>query len=118
MDRYGYRLTSRDQAIVCFVGRWNGVEARQIAKRFEMDEAHVYRRTGLLVSCGLIKYRRLLHGRPGGYTATRAAMDALRALLTDARRGQLPGSTPSGATFKDAAEEWLRYGEHDRKRRP
>src|SRR4051794_832248 len=54
---------------------------------------------------------------PEGYFTKKTANDALHALLTDARRGQLPGSTPSGATFKDAAEEWLRYVEHDRKRR-
>src|SRR3954454_14547165 len=75
MARGGYRLTTRDETIVWWVGRWNGVEARQIAQWFAMDEAHVYRRLGLMVSLGLIEYRRLLHGRPGVYTATSRGLD-------------------------------------------
>jgi hypothetical protein len=100
MDRYGYRLTSRDQAIVCLVGRWNGVEARQIATWFEMDEAHVYRRTGLLVRCGLVEYGRLLHGRPGVYTATRAGLDWVNL--------DLPVGRPRLATYEHNVElVWL-----------
>lgn len=34
------------------------------------------------------------------------------------RRGTLPGSVRSGATFADAAAEWLRYVEHDRDVKP
>ncbi|MBA3376650.1 MAG: site-specific integrase [Actinobacteria bacterium] len=57
-------------------------------------------------------------GRPTvGYFTRKAAEQALQAILTDARRGQLPGSLTTGATFTDAAAEWLRYVEHDRKRR-
>jgi integrase len=36
----------------------------------------------------------------------------------DARRGTLPGLVRTGATFADAAAEWLRYIEHDRGRKP
>jgi integrase len=38
---------------------------------------------------------------------------ALEALLTEARRGALRQAR-SGVTFADAAEEWLRHGEHER----
>ena len=55
---------------------------------------------------------------PAGYFTRRTAQTALDALLTDARRGTLAGAVRTGATFADAAAEWLRYVEHDRKRRP
>lgn len=55
---------------------------------------------------------------PDGYFTQKMAEQALQAILTDARRGQLPGAVVTGATFADAAAEWLRYVEHDRKRRP
>ena len=55
---------------------------------------------------------------PDGYLTRRTAEHALQAILTDARRGELPGAVTTGATFADAAAEWLRYVEHDRKRRP
>jgi integrase len=38
--------------------------------------------------------------------------------LEEARRGTLPGLVRTGATFADAAAEWLRYIEHDRGRKP
>lgn len=56
---------------------------------------------------------------PAGYYTIKTAEQALQALLSDARRGTLPGSKArTGVTFADAAAEWLRYVEHDRKRRP
>jgi integrase len=50
----------------------------------------------------------------------RGAQQALETILADARRGRLlvPITGPAGTTFADAAREWLRYIEHDRKRRP
>jgi integrase len=39
-------------------------------------------------------------------------------VLDEARRGTLPGMVRTGATFADAAAEWLRYVEHDRGRKP
>jgi integrase len=39
-------------------------------------------------------------------------------VLDEARRGVLPGMVKTGATFADAAAEWLRYIEHDRRRKP
>lgn len=54
---------------------------------------------------------------PEGHFTRKTAEEALQAILTDARRGQLPGAVKTGATFADAAAEWLRYVEHDRKRR-
>jgi integrase len=60
-------------------------------------------------------------GKPAGaYLTKRGAQRVLDDTLADARRGQLLGPVrPSGGvTFADAAAEWLRYVEHDRKRRP
>jgi integrase len=59
-------------------------------------------------------------GKPaGGYLTKRTAQHALDTILADARRGQLLGPIrpTGGVTFADAAAEWLRYVEHDRKRR-
>jgi integrase len=56
---------------------------------------------------------------PTGYYTKRLAEDWLRGVLDDARRGTLPGMVaPSGATFADAAAEWLRFVEQDRERKP
>ena len=54
-------------------------------------------------------------GRPQtGYYTKRTAEAALAAILTDARRGTLVGAGPTaGVTFRDAAEEWVRYMELD-----
>ena len=42
----------------------------------------------------------------------------LEDVLHQARRGELPGMVRTGATFADAAAEWLRYIEHERARKP
>lgn len=55
---------------------------------------------------------------PAGYFTKRLAEDWLRSVLDQARRGVLPGMMRTGATFADAASEWLRYLEQDRGRKP
>jgi integrase len=58
-------------------------------------------------------------GRPAaGYFTKRLAEDWLRERLDEARRGALPGTVRTGASFADAAAEWLRYLEVDRRRKP
>ena len=58
-------------------------------------------------------------GRPAtGYFTKRLAEDWLRDLLHETRHGGLAGQVSTGATFADAAAEWLRYIEHDRRRKP
>ncbi len=58
-------------------------------------------------------------GRPAaGYFTKRLAEDWLRSVLDEARRGTLPGLVQTGATFADAAAEYLRYSEHDRSCKP
>jgi hypothetical protein len=54
------------------------------------------------------------------YFTKRLAETWLRELLDEARCGTLPGLVRTGATFEDAAAEYLRYIEHDRvaSRRP
>jgi integrase len=55
---------------------------------------------------------------PAGYYTKRTAEAWLREVLDQARRGTLPGMVRTGATFADAAAEYLRYVEHDRGRKP
>ena len=58
---------------------------------------------------------------PSGTRSTftkRLAEDWLRSTLEQARRGTLPGSVRTGATFADAAAEFLRYTDHDRDCKP
>jgi hypothetical protein len=58
-------------------------------------------------------------GRPAaGYFTKRLAENWLRDTLDAARRGTLPGAVRTGATFADAAEEWLRYVAEDRHVKP
>jgi integrase len=58
-------------------------------------------------------------GRPAaGYFTKRLAEDWLRSTLEEARRGTLAGMARTGATFADAAAEFLRYTEHDRACKP
>jgi integrase len=58
-------------------------------------------------------------GRPlaGSYTK-RLAEDWLLNVLNQARAGTLPGMVRTGATFADAAAEFLRYSEQDRGCKP
>src|ERR1700761_4455459 len=46
---------------------------------------------------------------PTGYFTKRLAEESIRAMLDQARRGTLPGMVRTGATFADAATEYLRY---------
>src|ERR1700733_2349666 len=55
---------------------------------------------------------------PSGYVTKRLAEAWLRDALDQARRGTLPGMVRTGATFADAAAEWLRFIEEDRARKP
>jgi integrase len=50
---------------------------------------------------------------PAGHFTRKMAEEALQAILTDARRGTLAGPR-TGATFEDAAAEYLRYVEQVR----
>src|SRR6201994_3146277 len=57
-------------------------------------------------------------GRPPvGYFTKRTAEVWLCDVLDDARRGRLPAQVRTGVTFAEAAAEWLRFVEHDRKRK-
>jgi integrase len=94
---------------------------------------HVYRHDGARSSVWRAKYRladgRQVHrkigpawtgrGRPpaGSYTR-RLAEEWLDAVLVQARAGTLPGAVRTGATFADACDEYLRFLEHDRQRKP
>jgi integrase len=102
-------------------------------RQFEPPTGHVFRRDGARRSTWYAKYR-LPDGRqvqkrigpawtergrpPAGYFTKRTADDWLRAVLDEARCGTLPGLVRTGATFADAAAEFLRYVEHDRAIKP
>ncbi|HEY3434826.1 MAG TPA: tyrosine-type recombinase/integrase, partial [Solirubrobacterales bacterium] len=55
---------------------------------------------------------------PAGYYTKRGAEDWLRKVLNEAREGTLPGIVKTDVNFAEAADEWLRYIEHDRGRKP
>jgi hypothetical protein len=55
---------------------------------------------------------------PPGHFTKRLAEEWLCSALDRARQGTLPGMIRTGATFADAAAEYLRYIEHDRGRKP
>jgi integrase len=55
---------------------------------------------------------------PAGYLTRKTAQAELDAILTDARRGQIPDpGKRSGKTLGDAVAEWLRYVEQEKARR-
>jgi integrase len=55
---------------------------------------------------------------PEGHLTKRGAQEVLDTIRADARRGRLVARRPGATvTFADAAEEWLRYLEHERGRR-
>jgi hypothetical protein len=66
----GFRVTERDVEIVRWVGRLRFAEARQVARRFRMDERNAYRRLHGLVMLSLLEHRRVFHAQPGVYAAT------------------------------------------------
>src|SRR3954451_6761388 len=113
--------------------------ASQLAPRFramrtlEPPTGHVFRRDGARRSTWYAKYRLpdgrqvqkrigpawTERGRPAaGHYTKRTAEAWLREVLDEARRGTLPGLVQTGATFADAAAEFLRYVEHDRSIKP
>ena len=94
---------------------------------------HVFRREGQRGGVWYAKYRlpdgrqvqRRIgpawsqRGRPAaGHYTKHTAEQWLADLLQQARRGELPGMVHTGATFADAAAEYLRWIEHDRQRKP
>src|SRR3954470_3213497 len=57
-------------------------------------------------------------GRPrAGYLTRRSAQVCLDEILAQARAGVLPGMVRTGATFEQAATEWLRWIRVDRQRK-
>ncbi len=79
-------LTERDLEIVRFIGRVGVAEARQVAARWQredrrhngatkgMPQSNAYRRLRGLEAHGLLERRRLLHGAPAVFLATREGL--------------------------------------------
>ncbi|MDQ2894598.1 MAG: hypothetical protein M3Y09_02970 [Actinomycetota bacterium] len=94
-----------------------------MAASFTPPTGHVFRVERTRGPCWYAKYR-LPDGRqvqkklgpawtdrgrpPAGYFTKRLAEAWLREILDVARRGTLPGMVQTGATFADAAAEYLR----------
>jgi Phage integrase, N-terminal SAM-like domain len=102
-------------------------------RTLEPPTGHVFRRDGARRSTWYAKYRLpdgrqvqkrigpawTERGRPAADHFTKRTAEAwLREVLDEARRGTLPGLVQTGATFADAAAEFLRYVEHDRSIKP
>jgi hypothetical protein len=94
---------------------------------------HVFRREGERRPAWYAKYRLpdgrqiqqrigpawTTRGRPAeGFHTRRTAQAWLDQVLAEARRGKLPGMVRTGATFADAAAEYMRWLEQDRARKP
>ena len=71
--------------MVRWIGRLRFVEARQITARFAMDHRNAYRRLRGLVALELLEHRRIFHGEPGAYSATRAGLRAAGLALSPPR---------------------------------
>ncbi len=65
---------------------------------------------------GAVKWRAAGGPKPEGFLTPRDAEEALRLLLAAAPREKPVGRVQH--TFGEACDEWLRYVEHDRERRP
>ena len=104
-----------------------------VRRELRSPSGHVFRRDGANGPVWYAKYRMPTgrqvkrrigpawtgRGRPAaGYVTKRLAETWLRDVLDEARRGTLPGSVKTGATFADAAAEFLRYVEQDRACKP
>ena len=56
---------------------------------------------------------------PAGYFTKKTAKDKLEKTLTEVRSGEIPDrGDRSGHTFGEACDEWLRYCEYEKQRRP
>jgi integrase len=55
---------------------------------------------------------------PEGWFTKQTAERELRRILGDADQGKLPGQIRTGATFRDAAEDWYQHGQHERALKP
>jgi hypothetical protein len=63
--RGGFRVTTRDKEIVCWIGRLRMASAAQVAERFRMGRAVTYARLSGLVHLGLLDHARIFHRAPG-----------------------------------------------------
>ncbi|MGI8780387.1 MAG: tyrosine-type recombinase/integrase, partial [Solirubrobacteraceae bacterium] len=94
---------------------------------------HVYRHEGARGPVWRAKYRlgdgRQVHRRVGpawtgrgraaaGFFTRRLAEEWLDSILVQPRAGTLPGAVRTGASFADACDEYLRFLEVDRQRKP
>lgn len=68
------RTTDRDAQIVSWIGRIGAAGAQHVSERFGMGRSLGYIRLAELTADGLLEHRKVLHGRPGVYTATKRGL--------------------------------------------
>lgn len=68
------RTIDRDAQIVWWIGRIGAAGAEHVSERLGMSRSRGYRRLAELTADGLLEHRKVLHGRPGVYTATRKGL--------------------------------------------
>jgi hypothetical protein len=83
--RCSFRVTARDKQILRWIGRLRMVTAAQVADRFGLGRAVTYARLGGLVQLDLLDHRRIFHGQPGVYLATRVGLALVEVDLPPAR---------------------------------
>jgi Helix-turn-helix domain len=98
----GFQTTRRDVEIVSWLARAGAATAAQVGARWpSMPESNVYRRLRGLVRLGLVEHRRLLHGEPGVYLATRVGLDMAELAFDRAAR------ISPGRVAHQVAATWL-----------
>jgi hypothetical protein len=66
--------TSRDAEMVAWLGRIGAAGAEHVGERFGISRCRTQVRLAQLVADGLLTHSRLLHARPGVYSATRKGL--------------------------------------------
>jgi len=66
----GMQLTERDTEILQFINSFGFCEIPQIESRFEVTKRRSYQILERLITAGLVKHERVLHGKHGIYRLT------------------------------------------------
>lgn len=69
------KTTILDAQIVAWLGRIGAAGAQHVKERFGIGRAWAYIRLAELTAGGLLEHRKVLHGWPGMYTATREGLN-------------------------------------------
>lgn len=67
-------VADRDAQIVAWLGRLGAASAQHVSERFGISVSTAYLRLRALTADGLVEHRKVLHGWPGMYTATKKGL--------------------------------------------